>query len=152
MSELLKSGLKRKEENGKFNAQEYTEYEKEYIEILSRGKDQQPPPIPKLEGQKGREGKSKSLNLINRLEKYQKFVLAFLRAEEVPFTNNRAEQDIRMVKVKIKVSGGFRTKEGACMFARIRAAISTIQKQGKKIFDSLASVFSGVPLNLSSPE
>jgi transposase len=152
MSELLKSGLKRKEEQGILNDQEYAEFEKEYMEILSRGRAEQPPPVPKPEGQKGRQAKSKSLNLINRLEKHKESVLAFLRSEEVPFTNNRAEQDIRMVKVKMKVSGAFRTKEGARMFARIRAAISTFQKQGMKIFDVLVSILMGLPINLSRAE
>jgi transposase len=50
-----------------------------------------------------------------------------------------------MVKVKMKVSGGFRTKEGAQMFARIRAAISTFQKQGKRVFDELKGIFMGSP-------
>jgi transposase len=50
-----------------------------------------------------------------------------------------------MVKVKMKVSGGFQTKKGACMFARIRAAISTFQKQGKRVFDELKAVFMIAP-------
>ena len=152
MSELLKLELKLKEEKGILNDQEYAEVEKKYMEILGRGRAEQPPPVPKPEGQKGREAKSKSLNLINRLENHRESVLAFLRSEEVPFTNNRAEQDIRMVKVKMKISGAFRTKAGARMFARIRAAISTFQKQGMKIFDSLVSILKGLPINLSRAE
>ena len=152
MSNQLKAGLLKKEESGIPEAEEYAEYERSYMEILLRGKEQQPPPIPKPEGQNGREAKSKSLNLIERLERHREWVLAYLREEEVPFTNNQAEQDIRMTKVKMKVSGGFRAKEGACMFARIRAAISTIQKQGRKVFASLQSVFMGVPLKTSRAE
>lgn len=152
MIELLKLGLKQKEEKGKFDEEEYREYEKKYMEILLRGRAEQPPPVVKPEGQRGRGAKSKSLNLIDRLEKHKESVLAFLRSEEVPFTNNRAEQDIRMVKVKMKVSGSFRTKAGAQMFARIRAAISTFQKQGKKIFDTLVSILMGRSINLSSAE
>jgi transposase len=152
MSDLLKEGLLEKEERGIPNTERYAEYERRYMEILSRGKKQQPPPVPKPEGQRGREAKSKSLNLIERLERHRESVLAYLRKEEVPFTNNRAEQDIRMAKVKMKVSGGFRTKKGACIFARIRAAISTMQKQGRKIFAALQSIFRGIPLNLSRAE
>jgi transposase len=152
LSNLLKEGSSKKEESGIPNAEEYAEYERKYMEILSRGKEQQPPPIPKQEGQRGREAKSKSLNLIERLERHRESVLAYLRKEEVPFTNNQAEQDIRMTKVKMKVSGGFRTKEGACMFARIRSAISTMKKQGRKVFASLQSVFMGLPLETSSPK
>jgi transposase len=145
MSELLRQGLKEKEEKGIPDAKGYEEYEKRYMEILERGKEQQPPPLPKPEGQRGRAAKSPSLNLLERMERYREYVLAFLRKEEVPFTNNQAERDIRMVKVKMKVSGGFRTKEGACMFARIRAAISTFQKQDKRIFDELKAVFMPTP-------
>jgi transposase len=152
MSDLLKKGLEEKEESGIPSASRYEEYKSRYMEIIRKGKEQQPPPTPKVEGQRGREAKSKSLNLLERLERYEEEVLAFLRKEEVPFTNNRAEQDIRMVKVKMKMSGGFRSKEGARMFARIRAAISTLQKQGKKVFKGLTSVFMRIPIKLSSPE
>jgi transposase len=141
MSELLRQGLKEKEEKGIPDAKEYEEYEKRYMEILARGKGQQPTPLAKPEGQRGRAAKSPSLNLLERMERYREYVLAFQRKEEVPFTNNQAERDIRMAKVKMKVSGGFRTKEGARMFARIRSATSTFQKQDKKVFDELKSVF-----------
>ncbi|GHV35452.1 hypothetical protein FACS1894187_08200 [Synergistales bacterium] len=88
MSNLLKIGLSKKEESGIPDAEEYAEYERNYKEILSRGKEQQPPSVPKQEGRRGREAKSKSLNLIERLEHHQESVLAFLRKKEVPFTNN----------------------------------------------------------------
>jgi transposase len=136
-AEHLKSGLKNKNEQGIPNEQEYEEYEKEYIAILERGNEQQPPPIPKPKGQKGRAAKSKSQNLIDRLKCYRDSALAFLRKEEVPFTNNKAEQAIRMMKVKEKISGGFRSGDGARIFARIRGAISTFKKRGLKLFDEL---------------
>jgi transposase len=145
MSELLRLMLKEKEEKGIPDEQGYGEYRTRYREILSRGKEEEAPPQHKAEGEKGRVRKSPSLNLLERLERYESYVLAFLRKEEVPFTNNRAERDIRMVKVKMKVSGGFQTKKGAVMFARIRAAISTFQKQGKGIFNELKAVFTANP-------
>jgi transposase len=141
MSEQLKGGLKKKYEGGIPSEQEYEENEKKYMEIIQRGKDQQPPTPPKPEGQKGRQAKSKSENLLDRLERYQESVLAFLRKEEVPFTNNRAEQDIRMVKVKEKVSGGFRTQKGARIFARIRGALSTFRKRGLNLFGELKAYY-----------
>ena len=140
MSDHLKAGLKSKEEKGIPNEQEYAEYENKYIEILARGNEQQPHAPLKPEGKKGREPKSKSQNLINRLISYRDSVLAFLRKEEVPFTNNRAEQAIRMTKVKVKISGGFRTKKGARTFARIRGAFSTFKKRGLKLFDELKAI------------
>jgi transposase len=116
------------------------------MEILARGKEQTL--LPKPEGQRGRAAKSPSLN---RMERYREYVLAFQRKEEVSFTNNQAERDIRMGKVKMKVSEGFRTKEGACVFVRIRSAISTFQKQDKK-FSTNSRLFLWLPpLNLSSP-
>jgi transposase len=140
MSEHLKLGLKEKDEKGIPNEKEYEEYEKKYMEIIERGKEQQPQAPPKPEGQKGRQAKSKSENLLNRLERYRESVLAFLRKEEVPFTNNQAEQAIRMVKVKEKVSGGFRTQKGAQIFARIRGAISTFKKRGQNVFEELKAL------------
>jgi transposase len=141
MAEHLKAGLKMKEEKGIPNEQEYEEYVKKYREILENGKAQQPQGPPKPEGRRGREAKSKSQNLLDRLERYEENVLAFLRKEEVPFTNNQAEQAIRMVKVKEKVSGGFRSRKGARIFARIRGVISTFKKRGLKIFDELKAAF-----------
>lgn len=72
-------------------------------------------------------------------------VLAFLFDPEVPFTNNLAEQDIRMEKVRQKISGCFRTLDGARIFARIRADISTCRKQGRNILDELENALCGKP-------
>ena len=140
MSEHLNVGLKNKNEKGILKEQEYEEYEKKYMEILQRGKEHQPQAPPRPEGKKGREAKSKSQNLLDRLERHRGSVLAFLRIEEVPFTNNQAEQSIRMTKVKMKVSGGFRSQNGARIFARIRGAFSTFKKRGLKLFDELKAI------------
>jgi transposase len=113
MSELLKGFQKEKSSKGIPDEAGYEERIKAYEAILLKGQEEQPPPVPRLEGQRGRTAQSKSQNLLSRLKRHEDAVLAFMRKEEVPFTNNRAEQDIRMVKVKMKVSGGFRTKEGA---------------------------------------
>jgi len=151
MSEHLKAGLKSKDEKGIPNEHEYEEYEKKYIEILARGNEQQPQAPPKIEGKKGRAAKSKSQNLIDRLERHRESVLAFLRKEEVPFTNNRAEQAIRMTKVKEKISGGFRSQKGARMFARIRGALSTLKKRGLKLLDELRAIcFKYTPQSVKS--
>jgi transposase len=80
-------------------------------------------------------------NLLLRLCKYKDAVLRFLTQPEVPFTNNQAEQDIRMMKVKQKISGGFRTLEGAQIFATIRGFISTSRKQGLNTLDSIQAQF-----------
>ena len=81
--------------------------------------------------------------MANRLTDYEQETLLFMIDFDVPFTNNLAERDIRMPKGKQKISGGFRTYEGAKRFARIRGFISTVKKKGKSVFDGLASVFKG---------
>jgi len=83
------------------------------------------------------------VRFLNRLSKRQEEVLEFLHQRDVPFDNNQAERDIRMVKGKQKVSGTFRADEGAKHFSRIRGVISTIKKQGKNVFDSLNDAISG---------
>lgn len=86
---------------------------------------------------------SKACNLLNRLEDYDQCVLAFLSNPEVPFTNNQAEQDIRMIKVKQKISGAFRTLKGARTFARIRGFFSTARKQGRDLLTSITEALEG---------
>jgi len=73
------------------------------------------------------------------LRKFKGDVLRFLTDFAVPFTNNEAERDLRMMKVKMKISGGFRTIAGARTFARIRSVISTARKQGLNILQTLAA-------------
>jgi len=94
------------------------------------------------EGKKGQKN-TDPIRFLNRLGKRQEEVLEFLHQRAVPFDNNLAERDIRMVKGKQKVSGTFRTEEGAKHFSRIRRFISTIKKQSKDVFDSLSGVISG---------
>ena len=71
-----------------------------------------------------------------------------LETPDVPFTNNQAEQDIRMMKVKQKISGGFRTMEGAQTFATIRSFFSTMRKQGYNLFESITAAIESKPLPL----
>ena len=82
-------------------------------------------------------------NLLLRLQKYRDDVLRFLHDHQVPFTNNLAERDLRMMKCKQKISGGFRTEAGAKTFVRIRGFISTARKQGWNIFESIQAVVNG---------
>ena len=82
-------------------------------------------------------------NLLLRLQKEKEGTLRFFHEEFVPFTNNQAEQDIRMMKVKQKISGGFRTMQGAQIFSGIRSFLSTVRKQGYDILESITSVIHG---------
>jgi transposase len=87
-------------------------------------------------------------NLLRRLERRKAEVLRFLSDPAVPFDNNLAERDLRMVKLQQKVSGCFRTGEGARRFCRIRGYVSTMRKQGKGMLQALAGACRGAPLSV----
>ena len=111
-----------------------------YLEINYKGQEQGK--------QRGRRAKPKELNLAERLDKHQDSVLAFLEIAEVPFTNNQAEQDVRMAKVKQKISGSFRSWNGAKLFASIRSYISTSIKQKQNVFEALRKAMKKEPVPL----
>jgi len=99
---------------------------------------------------RGRPKHSKAQNLLDRLQTHRDSILAFLFDPTVPFSNNLAEQDIRMLKVQQKISGCFRTFKGAQYFCRIRGYLYTARKQSRNIFDAIVSALSGQPF-ISSP-
>lgn len=120
------------------------EVEQRYDDILQRGEPEWKQGwIPKEKGTRGRTAKGKAGNLAQRFQQYKAAILAFLRDVQVPFDNNQAERDIRMVKVKTKVSGAFRTTTGAEQFARIRSIVSTLLKQKRSVLASLTSAIHG---------
>lgn len=114
--------------------------EKSYEGIVAEGLrfHESQPALVRKEGTRGRCAKRIGHNLLIRLQDKKEDVLRFLTDEEVPFTNNQAEQDIRMMKVKQKISGGFRSNEGAENFATIRSVLSTARKLGWNLLDTLA--------------
>lgn len=100
-------------------------------------------------GARGRTKQTKGKNLLDRLQNFQAEVLRFMNDFTVPFTNNLGEQDIRMNKVKQKISGCFRSFSGAKTFCRIRSYLSTMRKQGHNILDALHAVFLGQPIPIA---
>lgn len=119
------------------------DFEGRYQRLLEAGLAANPP--PERTGKRGRPKQSKGKNLVDRLDKRQEAVLRFMHDFGVPFDNNQAERDLRMVKVRQKISGGFRARRGAQMFCRIRGYISTARKQGENVLCALERVFIGDP-------
>lgn len=98
------------------------------------------------EVKRGRKKRSKAQNLIKRLKERKEDYLRFMRMEEVPFTNNLAERDLRMMKLQMKISGCFRTLMGAEDFGRIRSYISTMRKNGRNLFNGMMLAIQGSPI------
>jgi transposase len=115
-------------------------YLQEFHQICHQGFLEEPTPI-KINGKKGRLKKSKGLNLLERISENQDAVLSFAFHQDLPFTNNQAERDLRPIKTKIKVSACFRTITGANHYARIQSFVSTVRKHGLNPFQQLQSVF-----------
>ena len=122
------------------------DYEQRNGALLQAGLEEEHHDPSPPSGQRGRKKQHKSKNLLDRLAQYQAETLAFMKDFAVPFDNNLAERDLRMMKVKQKVSGCFRTTPGAQAFCRIRSYISTMKKQGYNAIAALKSVFLGTPL------
>ncbi len=114
--------------------------QKRYRAILTRGKTECPLP-EKIPGKKGKLKKSKSRNLLERLENYEEDTLRFMKEPLVPFTNNQGENDLRMTKVQQKISGCFRSMVGAEEFCLIRSYIVTARKQGVGASEALRILF-----------
>jgi transposase len=119
--------------------------EQTYSQILTDGfkYHESLPPLPK--GKRGKQKQREGKNLLDRLKEKRDCVLRFLYDFSVPFTNNQGERDIRMVKLKQKISGCFRTFHGGEILCRVRSYISTSRKQRWNIWDSLADAIRGSP-------
>ncbi len=120
------------------------ELTRRYDAALEEGARANPPAPPT--GTRGRPKRGKAGNLVDRLRTHKEATLAFLSDTTIPFDNNQAERDIRMTKVREKISGCFRTPTGGARFCRIRGYISTLRKQGQPIFAALSQALSGNPL------
>ncbi len=121
-------------------------FEARYRKLLAEGFAENPPPQTPQKTKRGRVKQSAARNLLLRVQNGREQTLAFLYDFAVPFDNNLAERDVRRMKVKQKVSGGFRSVGGADAFCALRSYISTLRKQGRSILPALESIFLGKPL------
>ena len=123
------------------------EFEERYQNIIEDGYARNPlPPLPPdAKKKRGRRKKTKPRNLLERLDQHRAEALAFMYDFSVPFDNNLPERDIRMNKVQQKISGTFRTEDGAKAFCRIRSYISTARKNAVGAMEALSRLFSGTP-------
>ena len=120
------------------------ERQERYRAILDQGDIECPPPKEeRKDGKRGRIKRSKSRNLLERLRKFENETLRFMSSSVTPFTNNQGENDIRMTKVHQKVSGCFRSFEGAEIFCRVRSFIATARKHGVSPTTALRLLFQG---------
>ncbi|MCL4728700.1 MAG: IS66 family transposase [Candidatus Kuenenia stuttgartiensis] len=129
---------------GMLGTDESEKYRQRYRKILQNAEAESPPPDEtNRKGKRGRVKRTKARNLLERLRTYEGDVLRFMDNKNVPFTNNLAENDIRMTKVQQKISGCFRSLEGAKIFCRIRSYLSTCRKQGVNLSRALQMLFRG---------
>jgi len=124
---------------------EVQDWQAQFVALVAHA-DATTPTAQAPPGSKGRAKQSAARNLLDRLIRDQEAVLAFLHRLVVPFDNNQAERDVRMVKVQQKVSGSFRSEAGAKAFCRIRGYLSTLRKQGLDLLASLEATLRGHPL------
>jgi transposase len=127
---------------GQLTDERLAELIRSYDRLIMEGLEAQPPPqVPEPVKRQAR-------NLLLRLERRKGEVLLFLTDFTVPFDNNQAERDLRMVKLQQKVGGCFRSEEGARRFCRIRSYLSTMRKHGRDVMEALAGACRGKPLSL----
>ncbi len=116
---------------------------------VMKGIEDNPPSLnPEKQGKRGKNPKTKARNLLDRFIEHKEKILRFLTDLKVPFENNQAERDIRMMKLQQKISGTFRKTLGAQAFCRIRAYISTNKKNGLPVLEGIIAALKGAPLTI----
>ena len=122
----------------------YHKFDKKYDELIEQARKENPLPET-TKKKRGRKKKGKILALVERLANYKASVCLFIHNFNVPFDNNQAERDLRMIKVKTKVSGCFRTEEGVRDYLKIMSYVGTAHKQGYNAYEAIKNAISGHP-------
>jgi len=141
--EMLQCIKDRKSRDAPMTRKEFKRWRRRYRNILQAGR--QANPLTPTQLARKRPKQSKEQNLLDRLEGYEDCILAFLWNWDLPFTNNEAERAFRMMKTRLKISGCFRTLEGARRHVRIRSYISTVRKHGLPVLEHLRNALDGRP-------
>jgi transposase len=141
--EMRQCVQERKARDAPLSPAEFQRWHERYWELLRTGRKANPL-TPKQKATQ-RPKQSKEQNLLDRLEGYDDAILAFLWMWELPFTNNESERAFRMMKTRLKISGCFRTLEGACRHVRIRSYISTLHKHNLPVLEYLRRALDGHP-------
>jgi len=144
--EIKKAVEEKKAVANQLNPLQVRSFEEKYCQIIKKGLTENPIPISLNQtGKRGRKKQSRAKNLIDRLNTHQREALAFMYDFNVQFDNNQAERDIRMTKVQQKISGTFRSTQGANIFCRIRGYISTVRKNSLSVINTIQAVFERNP-------
>ena len=114
----------------------------EFYKLLNQGRQELAPLIAQVKNKGKKRGKQHpSLNLLNRMIKLKEDILRFMYDYDIPFTNNQAERDLRMAKVHLKITGGFRSERGAQNYALFRSYIGTVKKHGLSVFEAIKNLY-----------
>ncbi len=146
---ILLLNMKHTKEVSISNGEEYANkhylemYDKQYDDILQSAYEMNPLPEPETSDKRGRKKKGKIRALIERLDNYKGAVCLFFNDFKVEFDNNQAERDLRMIKVKTKVSGCFRSEDGIRDYLAVMSYVGTAKKHGKNAFQAILNVFEG---------
>ena len=149
LTEMKKYTDECKEQAKDLDFEQIKALEERFNAVVMKGIEENPPSLnPEKKGKRGASPKTKVRNLLERFMEHKEKILRFLTDLKVPFENNQAERDIRMMKLQQKISGTFRTTQGAEAFCRIRAYISTIRKNNLPVMASILAALKGAPLTI----
>ncbi|AKB68152.1 Mobile element protein [Methanosarcina mazei LYC] len=149
LTEMKKYTDECKEQLRELDFEQIKALEERFDAIIIKAIEENPHSLnPQKQGKRGKNPKTKARNLLDRFIEHKEKILRFLTDLKVPFENNQAERDIRMMKLQQKISGTFRTTQGAQAFCRIRAYISTGKKNNLPVLEGIRAALIGAPLTI----